>query len=103
MTKPKVHFIFIRNIDFLLYFKDFHEMLDYLTFVSLRSHFVETNLIFLSLSQFADFVCKLKLRFNPQFFFLFMIFLSAVDRKRTVDLLGKHHAREHMRKGHFRH
>ena len=35
-------------------------MLDYLTFVSLRSHFVKTNLIFLSLFQFADFVCKLK-------------------------------------------
>ena len=35
-------------------------MLDYLTFVSLRSHFAETNLIFLSLSQFADKVCKLK-------------------------------------------
>jgi hypothetical protein len=34
-------------------------MLDYLTFVSLRSHFVETNLISLGLSQFADFVCKL--------------------------------------------
>ena len=60
LTKPKVHFIFIRNIDFLLYFKDFHEMLDYLTFVSLRSHFAETNLISLSLFQFADFVCKLR-------------------------------------------
>ena len=78
-------------------------MLDYLTFVSLRSHFAETNLISLSLSQFADFVCKLKLRFNPQFFFLFMVFLSAVDRKRSVDLLGKHNSRKHVRKGHFRH
>jgi hypothetical protein len=34
-------------------------MLDYLTFVSLRSHFVKTNLISLTLFQFADFVCKL--------------------------------------------
>ena len=38
-------------------------MLDYLTFVSLRSHFVKTNLISLTLFQFADFVCKLRERF----------------------------------------
>jgi hypothetical protein len=44
---------------FYCIFKDFHEMLDYLTFVSLRSHFVKTNLISLTLFQFADFVCKL--------------------------------------------
>ena len=45
-------------------------MLDYLTIVSLRSHFAETNLIFLSLSQFADKVCKLKEGDFPILFYL---------------------------------
>ena len=48
-------------------------MLDYLTFVSLRSHFAETNLISLSLSQFADFVCKLKSHFCGFFLYLLNI------------------------------
>ena len=41
-------------------FKGFHEKLDYLTFVSRRSFFVKNNFVSLSLSQFADKVCKLK-------------------------------------------
>ena len=42
-------------------------MLDYLAFVSQRSHFAKTNLISLGLPQFADFVCKLKARFIRAF------------------------------------
>ena len=90
MTKPKVHFIFIRNIDFYCIFKDFHEMLDYLTFVSLRSHFVETNLISLTLFQFADFVCKIK---EPLLrLFYFCIYSSvptfAASKSSSISALG---------------
>ncbi|MBQ4317142.1 MAG: hypothetical protein IJC20_02730 [Clostridia bacterium] len=46
---------------FYCIFKGFHKKLDYLTIVSLRSFFVKNNFVSLSLFQFADFVCKLRL------------------------------------------
>ena len=51
-------------------------MLDYLTFVSLRSHFAETNLISLSLPQFADKVCKLRRRKALRLLFSFQELFS---------------------------
>gem|GEM_PF-1907880 len=56
----KLVIIFIRNINIYCIFKDFEEMLDYLTIVSLRSHFFKTNLISLTLLQSVDFVYRLK-------------------------------------------
>jgi len=56
----KLVIVFIRNINFYCIFKDFEEMLDYLTIVSLRSHFFKTNLISLTLLQSVDFVYRLK-------------------------------------------
>ena len=61
-------------------------MLDYLTTVSLRSHFFKTILIFLSLFQFADFVCKLRpLRAQRSFAcYLLLDFAAYILRSRKT-------------------
>ena len=53
------HIVFYKELYFYCIFKGFHEKLDYLTIVSLRSLFVKNSLISLSLFQFVDFVYKL--------------------------------------------
>jgi len=56
----KLDCFYIRNKNQYSIFKGFHEKLDYLTLVSLRSFFVKNNFVSLSLFQFADKVYKLK-------------------------------------------
>ncbi len=58
--KTEVHYCFYKVLIIYCIFKGFHEKLDCLTIVSLRSFFAKTTLISLSLIQFADFVCKLR-------------------------------------------
>ena len=67
-------------------------MLDYLTFVSLRSHFAETNLISLSLLQLADFVCKLKRRCFHRLFSLCLSIKTHCDAQYLSAVIGKYHA-----------
>ena len=79
----------IRNENFYCICKGFHEKLDCLTLVSLRSFFVKNNFVSLSLSQFADFVCKLRVGFHRLFYFRAVLtyfalyYIIEADRKST--------------------